>query len=59
MKEKELIKQFEGYLKQRDQLIVMINQVDGVLNFIKSELDKLKGEPLNSDNLDENQDLTK
>ena len=59
MKEKELIKQFEGYLKQRDQLIVMINQVDGVLNFIKSELDKLKGEPVHSDNLDENQDLTK
>jgi len=59
MKEKELIKQFEGYLKQRDQLIVMINQVDGVLNFIKSELDKLKGETVHSDNLDENQDLTK
>lgn len=43
MNEQELIKNFENYLKQRDQLVTLLNQVDGVLTFLKSEIEKLKG----------------
>jgi len=46
MNEQELIKNFENYLKQREQLLTLLNQVDGVLNFLKLEIEKLKnGEP--------------
>jgi len=42
MNEQELIKNFENYLKQRDQLVTLVNQTDGILNFLKSEIEKLK-----------------
>lgn len=42
MNEQELIKNFEAHLKQRDQLITLLNQTDGVLSFLKSEIEKLK-----------------
>lgn len=49
MNEQELIKNFESYLKQREQLIVLVNQTDGILNFLKTEIEKIKKEDSSPD----------